>query len=66
MHDTTCRLGKNCVALARSFSPLMPCAGCDDDDGGLAPAPALVLTTTMMNDKIDQEKEGRINIVNGG
>ena len=52
----TCRLGKNCVALARSFSPLIPCDddGCDDDDdddddGRLVPAVALVLTI-MMNE----------------
>ena len=45
------------MALARSFSPLMPCDGCDDDDGGLAPAPALVLTKTMMIGKIDHENE---------
>ena len=42
--SVTCRLGKNWMALALSFSPLMaPCAcGCEDD-GGLVLAPVLVL-----------------------
>ena len=50
--SVTCRLGKNWMALALSFSPLMaPCAcACDDDDdgdGGLALAPVLVLRVTV-------------------